>query len=321
MIFYHQDLGTHFIRFGIDLPLRDDRADRVFSSLKESFPHLEPIDINSIPMLCQEDLALVHSQEFLKNWSELNSLKKALKKTYEHKDSDKKFEKVSLENVSAFKDHLLLQGAATLSALEMALTQKFIFFLGGGMHHARRDFGSGFCPFNDLVVAMRVLQKKGKIKRGLIIDVDAHMGDGTSEVTYDDPSIDTMSLHMAKQWPFQSELSITPSTYDDAFLPGEEETYLSRLEKALAFFDSRVYDAVIVVAGADPYELDTLPSSKDMRLSREQLFARDEMIYHWCQKKKVPQLWVMAGGYGDEAHTIYTQFLKKRLSEASSAIK
>lgn len=317
MIFYHHDLGTHFKRFGINLPLRDDRPDRVFATLKGELEHLEPVVIEEIEKLTLKDLSLAHSEDLVRKWENLELLKEELKRTYDNGGDPRDFEALSLTKVAQFRDHILLQGGATLKALELSLSEKerFVFFLGGGMHHARKDFGSGFCPIQDLVIAMRKCQQAGKIKRGLIIDVDAHMGDGTSEVTFDDETIDTMSLHMAKAWPFECELSITPSTYDVGFLPGEEETYLSELEKGLASFDERDYDALIVVAGADPHEKDILLSTQDMKLTKEQLLARDLMIYQWAKKKGLPQLWVMAGGYGDEAHSIYSQFLLEVLKK------
>ncbi|MEC7276114.1 MAG: hypothetical protein VXV96_07325 [Bdellovibrionota bacterium] len=308
MILYHPDLGTHFKKFGINLHLRDDRADRVFETLKEKEATLAPIEIEEIERLTLNDLLLVHSRSFYEKWSDLSLLKEELKVTYDNGGDPREFDKIDLKTVERFRDHILLQGGATVLALDWALSSKFCFFLGGGMHHARIDSGSGFCPIQDIVIALRKKQEEGRIKKALVIDVDAHMGDGTSEVTKDDDSIDTLSLHMAKQWPLESELSITPSTLDITFKRGEDHLYLERLKEALQFFKERgPYDVIVVVAGADPYEKDALLSSQDLRLTRKQLLARDQMIYEF--NGQVPQLWLMAGGYGDQAHSIYSQFL------------
>jgi acetoin utilization deacetylase AcuC-like enzyme len=114
----------------------------------------------------------------------------------------------------------------------MALDQGFCFFLGGGMHHARRDGGIGFCLVNDIMVTAARLQVEGRAALIWIIDVDAHKGDGTAEIvtalrrsppvstthnsvpagrsdTAGSPApghgILTLSIHMADGWPLDAE--------------------------------------------------------------------------------------------------------------------
>ena len=65
---------------------------------------------------------------------------------------------------------------------------------GGGMHHAAFDRASGFCIYNDAAAAVARLLEKG-VQRVLYIDVDAHHGDGTQSIFWDDPRVMTISLH------------------------------------------------------------------------------------------------------------------------------
>ena len=51
--------------------------------------------------------------------------------------------------------------------------------LAGGTHHAFPDHGEGFCVFNDVAVAIRALQRDGRIRRAAVIDLDVHQGNGT----------------------------------------------------------------------------------------------------------------------------------------------
>ena len=51
--------------------------------------------------------------------------------------------------------------------------------IGGGLHHAFPNHGEGFCPFNDVAVAVRVLQARG-LERVAIVDLDVHHGNGTA---------------------------------------------------------------------------------------------------------------------------------------------
>jgi acetoin utilization deacetylase AcuC-like enzyme len=66
----------------------------------------------------------------------------------------------------------------------------------------------------------------------------------------------------------------------------------------------------IVVNGSDPYEHDELQSTDKLKLTREQLLARDIMVYEFLKDRKIPQSYIMAGGYGKRSWEIYTQFLK-----------
>jgi acetoin utilization protein AcuC len=75
---------------------------------------------------------------------------------------------------------------------------------GGGLHHAARDRASGFCIYNDSALAVRRLLDGG-IQRVAYIDVDAHHGDGTESIFWDDPRVLTISLH-------ESGLTLYPGT-------------------------------------------------------------------------------------------------------------
>ena len=65
---------------------------------------------------------------------------------------------------------------------------------GGGMHHASRERASGFCIYNDAALAIQRLLDGG-VQRVVYVDVDAHHGDGTQSIFWDDPRVLTISLH------------------------------------------------------------------------------------------------------------------------------
>jgi len=67
--------------------------------------------------------------------------------------------------------------------------------IGGGLHHAKPDFGEGFCVYNDVAFCARYLQKKYQLDRILILDTDAHAGNGTANYFYDDPQVLFIDLH------------------------------------------------------------------------------------------------------------------------------
>jgi len=73
--------------------------------------------------------------------------------------------------------------------------------IGGGLHHAKSNYGEGFCVYNDVVVAARYAMKKFHLERILILDTDAHAGNGTCEAFYSDPRVLFIDLHQAGIYP------------------------------------------------------------------------------------------------------------------------
>lgn len=69
---------------------------------------------------------------------------------------------------------------ATLAASRHALVQGCGLQISGGYHHAHRDVGSGFCLFNDLVIAAQTCLDEGRCEQVLIVDLDVHQGDGSA---------------------------------------------------------------------------------------------------------------------------------------------
>ncbi|MFX8180088.1 histone deacetylase, partial [Acinetobacter baumannii] len=80
--------------------------------------------------------------------------------------------------------------------------------LAGGTHHAYADKGSGFCVFNDVAVAARLMQaewgrEQGSLLRVLVIDLDVHQGNGTASIFRDDDTVFTFSMHGDKNFPLR----------------------------------------------------------------------------------------------------------------------
>ncbi len=93
-----------------------------------------------------------------------------------------------------------LRAAAAVKDQEVARAVNF----GGGMHHAHRDHASGFCVYNDCAVGIQYLLDHG-VEKVLCIDIDAHHGDGTQSIFWDDPRVLTISLH-------ETGMSLFPGT-------------------------------------------------------------------------------------------------------------
>lgn len=117
----------------------------------------------------------------------------------------------ALDKSLAIRSRLAVQG--TLNAGIMALQDGIAGNLAGGTHHAMADWGEGFCVFNDVAVAIKVLQQSMWINKALVIDCDVHQGNGTAEIFKDDETVFTYSIHGEKNYPFKNHLQIWTLDY------------------------------------------------------------------------------------------------------------
>ena len=183
--------------------------------------------------------------------------------------------------------------------------------LAGGTHHAYAHKGSGYCVFNDVAVAARLMQAEWHRhqRRGLrvlVIDLDVHQGNGTAAIFRDDPSVFTLSLHGARNFPFRKEASDLDVDLPDGCADGE---YLAALDGALEQAWRHHGDAppglAFYLAGADPHENDRLGR---LKISAAGLAERDRRVLAALRERRIPVALSMAGGYGrDLATTVALQ--------------
>jgi acetoin utilization deacetylase AcuC-like enzyme len=162
--------------------------------------------------------------------------------------------------------------------------------IGGGLHHAFPNHGEGFCAFNDVAVAARVLQKRG-IERIAIVDLDVHHGNGTAFTFESDPRVFTCSMHQQHNYPMWK-----PRGSLDVGLPdgAHDAVYLRELAGALPTGMAHAPQCVFYLAGADPYEDDQLGG---LRLTKDGLRERDRLVVKTVRLAGVPLVVTLAGGY------------------------
>ena len=185
--------------------------------------------------------------------------------------------------------------------------------IGGGLHHAFPNHGEGFCPLNDVAVAVRVLQQRG-VERAAIVDLDVHHGNGTAFIFESDPRVFTCSMHQQHNYPMWK-----PGGSLDIGLPDgvHDDTYLAELEKALPLVMTSEPQVVFYLAGADPYEDDQLGG---LRLTREGLRRRDRMVFEAARASNVPVVVVLAGGYArnvDDTVAIHVATIEEALKAST----
>ncbi len=294
---YHIDLGLH-----------------VFPTLKYQLVHarlvemgvIEPSDVLEPPAASWDDLALVHTPEYLT----------ALREGTMTPEAVAQLELPwSAEMVDGFRLMTggTIQAALTASRLEVRSLKcevgstsdltpptsdfelqtsdfRVVVHIGGGLHHAFPSHGEGFCPFNDVAVAARVLQGRG-IERLAIVDLDVHHGNGTAFIFESDPRVFTFSMHQQHNYPM-----FKPRGSLDVGLPDgvHDATYLRELERALPRVMAHDPQCVFYLAGADPYEDDQLGG---LRLTKDGLRQRDRLVIGAVRAAGVPLVVTLAGGY------------------------
>ena len=163
--------------------------------------------------------------------------------------------------------------------------------LGGGFHHAFPSHGEGFCLYNDVAVAIRVLQRDGTIARAAIVDVDVHQGNGTAFIFDGDASVFTCSIHQEHNYPHPKPRgSLDVGLADGA----DDHEYLRALERALPAVVANHPDILFYVAGADPFVEDQLGG---LNLTFEGLRGRDSLVFSVAREARIPVVIVLAGGY------------------------
>ena len=202
---------------------------------------------------------------------------------------------------------------ATVCAARAALHDGVAAQLAGGTHHAHADRGAGFCIFNDSAVAARLMQaemhrSQRRSLRVLVIDLDVHQGDGTAAIFADDPSVFTLSLHGARNFPVRKATSDLDVELPDGCA---DEPYLEALERALAQAWQRLEAMPIglafFLAGADPHEGDRLGR---LKLSDAGLVERDRRVLGALHARGIPVAITMAGGYGHDIDTTVAVHLR-----------
>jgi acetoin utilization deacetylase AcuC-like enzyme len=194
----------------------------------------------------------------------------------------------------------------TVRAARLAVQQRAtVINLGGGLHHAHRDRGHGFCLVNDVAVAVAELRARGFAERILVVDLDLHDGDGTRRIFAEDATVHTLSIHN-QHW---AEVEAVEATAVALGSGVGDEAYLAALDQHLRPLLERFRPGLVFyLAGADPADDDALG---DWKVSAAGMLARDQRVIAELDRlpgRRPPLVVVMAGGYGTSAWRYSARF-------------
>jgi acetoin utilization deacetylase AcuC-like enzyme len=266
----------------------------------------EPSDFVTPRPATDQDVLLVHTPQYVEK------LKTGTLSAREQMELEVPF---SPALVKAF----WLAAGGSILAADYALGDGIAISIGGGFHHAFPDHGEGFCMIHDVAIAIRHMQRDGKIRYAMTVDCDVHQGNGTAAIfaaprTASEPlpsvptstltstktkmrsshtgDVFTISLHQENNYP-----AWKPPSSIDINLPDEigDDDYLAWLDNALSSglrqFDP---DLLCYIAGADPYREDQLGG---LSLTIDGLKKRDELVFRVAKARGIPVMVTLAGGY------------------------
>jgi acetoin utilization deacetylase AcuC-like enzyme len=272
---YYADIGEGHV-----FPIRK------FELVRDRLLHegtLRPSDIIEPQPAPLSDVLLVHTSDYV------TRLRAGLL-------TQRELRRLGLPWSKALVRRSFLAAGGTQSAARLSLTEGVASNLAGGTHHAFADRGEGFCVLNDVAIAIRALKRDGLIERAAIIDCDVHQGNGTATIFEGDESVFTFSMHGAKNYP----LFKARSTLDVELQDGTgDEAYLETLAAHLPRVFAHAPGIIFYLGGADPYVGDRLGR---LALSVEGLYARDALVLEECQRRGMPVVTVMSGGYAEDIH-------------------
>lgn len=248
--------------------------------IRESGAAVEIVEVEN--PVAEELLGLVHLPEYLH-------------KVRNGTLSDDERYRLGLPWTPSLYDRCRLEVAGTVQATQAALEEGMACNLAGGTHHSFPDRGLGYCVFNDVAVAIRHLQLSHPEMRVMVLDTDAHQGNGTHFIFSDDPNVFTYSIHVGRNYPSKKY----PGNADvelDRWIDGI--TYLKSLRSSLeqVFFRADP-DIVFWIAGSDPHEDDQFGQ---MKLTTAQMGLRDETVLGMCLEQELALVCVYGGGYNAE---------------------
>jgi acetoin utilization deacetylase AcuC-like enzyme len=269
----------------------------------------EPSDFVTPRPATDQDVLLVHTPQYVEK------LKTGTLSAREELELEVPY---SPELVRAF----WLAAGGSILAADHALNDGVAISIGGGFHHAFPDHGEGFCVIHDVAIAIRRLQRDGKIRTAMTVDCDVHQGNGTAAIfagtrTAPEPlpsappstlnpsgragpkmrsahagDVFTISLHQENNYPVWKP----PSSIDIDLPDGTgDEHYLGWLDNALSS-GLRQFNPELLcyIAGADPYREDQLGG---LSLTMDGLKKRDQLVFRVARARNIPVMVTLAGGY------------------------
>ncbi|CAL9213408.1 unnamed protein product [Arabidopsis halleri] len=234
----------------------------------------------------KSDLLVVHSKTYL------NSLK----------SSATVAKIIEVPAVASFPNFLVQQKllhpfqkqvGGTILAAKLATERGWAINIGGGFHHSTAKRGGGFCVFADISLCVHFAFLRLKMSRVMIVDLDAHQGNGHETDLGDDSRVYILDMYNPEIYPFDyrarrlidHKVEVVSGTTSDEYLRKLDEA----LEVAWRNFQPQL---VIYNAGTDILDGDALGL---LKVSPDGITCRDEKVFRFARDREIPIVMLTSG--------------------------
>lgn len=284
-------------------PFDSRKYDKIFRSIKKAGLRSDS-DFLLPSTITEEALLRIHTKEYLDSLEDSWVLAKILEV------GPSMFVPSALLDWKILKPMRLAAGGTLLTCRE-ALKHGLAINLGGGYHHAFKDKGGGFCVYSDIPVAITALHEEGLVKRALIVDTDAHQGNGFATIARSSNElISIVDFYDESIYPI-------PKVEEDWGVPfpkgTDGKTYLTALEDNVPrAIDKYEPDLIVYNAGSDVLEPDPLSS---FTLTSDDMSRRDFFVVDYARSQNIPVAMVLAGGYSKGSGIAHAESIKGILNK------
>lgn len=297
-VVYTPHYDIHF--YGIERlhPFDSRKYSRAWHTVLENLPEkLKKVTLPPPHPATEEDLLLVHTRAYLDELKLITYLVRALE-----------FPALKLFPYGLIKQRLigpmLWATQGTITAAFEALQHGIAVNLSGGYHHASAARGEGFCLFADVPIAIAKLRQSGLLAEDdhvLIIDLDAHQGNGYARVHHGENSLYILDMYNQQIFPGDDHARRRINRPVRLLAGTDTETYLKQLRHHLpaALKDGGNIKLAFYIAGTDIYEHDQLGL---MKVSEEGIFERDKFVFDTLTAAGIPWAMVLGGGYSSASY-------------------
>ncbi|XP_057425588.1 histone deacetylase 2 [Lotus japonicus] len=236
----------------------------------------------------KDDLLVVHSESYL------NSLK----------ESSNVATIIEVPPVALFPNCLVQnkvlfpfrkQVGGTILAVKLAKERGWAINVGGGFHHCSAEKGGGFCAYADISLCIHFAFVRLNISRVMIIDLDAHQGNGHETDFADDSRVYILDMYNPGIYPWDYDARNYINQKVEVKSGTLTEEYLQKLDEALEVAARRFKpELVIYNAGTDILDGDPLGR---LKISPDGIALRDEKVFRFAREKNIPIVMLTSGGY------------------------
>lgn len=279
-----------------------------YSKIWNNLSNIKANRIINFPEISKSDLLLVHREDHLERLEDLSYVGSALEIIPLRLMPNKflginLFKKIDQQVLKPMRYACM----GTYIAGENAIKKNsFSINLSGGYHHASSVNSHGFCIYSDIGIAIQKLRSqqylnsKSKI---LVIDLDAHQGDGTVNIFHADNNVVTFDIFNEDIFPKDS-FARQETTFPIKISSGcNSNQYLNVLYENFnkVFNKNEKYDIAFYIAGTDIYKDDPLGR---LKVSKEAIIQRDFFVIKKLITKNIPTVMILGGGYTKDSAKI-----------------